>query len=79
MLAILASPFAYDLQRIGDTVPTPDSFILSVYLFEDEMLLTTLFQFPTFDSTSWLTLPQTVVLYLTQHFLATRTTSTHCP
>ena len=77
MLTILASSFAYDLQRIRDTILAPDLFFLFVYLFVDRKTLTALFQSLTYYSTSLLSLLQTVVLYLTQYSLTTHMTSTH--
>ena len=52
MLAIQTSLSIYDLQRTGDIVPTPGSFILFVYLFGNREMLTILFQYPTFYSAS---------------------------
>jgi len=55
-LVILANSSICDLQRIGDIIPTPDSFIWSVYLFVDERISTTWFQSLTFCSASSSTL-----------------------
>ena len=69
MLATQANHFAYDPQRTISTVLVPFSYILSAHLSVNGRLLMTLFQFPTFYSTSRLTLLQTVVLCLILHFL----------
>ena len=71
----LASPSAYDLQRISSTVPTLGSSIPSAHLFVDGTPSTTLFLFLTFHSTLLSTLLQTVVFYLTLHSLAIHVTS----
>ena len=77
MLTILASLSAYGLQRIGDIVPTPNSFAQSVYQFVDGKPSTASSQCPTFSSAPLLILLQTVVLYLTSHSPATHATSIH--
>ena len=74
LLTILANSFIYSLWRISNTVLIPD---LSSYLFGDGMLLTILFQFPIFNSTSLSDPLQTVVSYLIPHSLATYATSIH--
>jgi len=51
LLAILANSSVYDLQRTGDIIPTPVSFVLSVHLFVDGKISTTSFQYPIFYST----------------------------
>ena len=57
------------LQRISDTVLVSGSFSPSGHLFGNGTLLTTLSQFPTFDSTPLSDLLQTVVPYLIPHSL----------
>ena len=77
MPTILSNPFVYNLQKILDTVPAPNLFSLSNYLFEDGMLLTILSQYPTRYSIPLLSLLQTVDSYLIQYFLAIYTTFTY--
>ena len=75
MLAILANLYAYSSQRIKDTVPTSDSCILSVYLFENGIMSTALSQFLIYYSTPLLSLLQTTVSYLILYSLIIYTTS----
>jgi len=42
MLAILASLFVGNPQRIGDVIPTPGSYVLFVHLFGDGTMSTAL-------------------------------------
>ena len=65
MPTTLANSFAYNPQRTSSTVPTLSSFFLSAHLSVGGMLLTTLFIFPAFYSTSLSTLLQIGALYLT--------------
>jgi len=48
LLTIQANPFVYDQWRTVNIIPIINSFFPFDYLFEDEMILTTLSQFPTF-------------------------------
>ena len=60
ILTTLANSFVCSLQRIRDIILTPDSCILFVHQFEDGKQLTISSVYPTFCSTPWLILGQTM-------------------
>jgi len=78
LLTILANPFACDLQRTINITLVSGSYVQFDYSFVNGMMLTILFQYPVFYSTSLLTLLQTMVLYLILYSLKIHATFTYC-